>query len=311
MSDPAAPSEEQQRELHYGATLVGVVECTPYLRILRVRPDGGVPSFQPGQYVTLGLGFWEPRVEGAPAEALRPGQEARLCKRPYSLSHPILDEAGGLVREGALDYLELYVTLIDRQNGRIAPGLTPRLWKLREGDRLHVATAVAGEYTLAPVQPGDDVLFFATGTGEAPHNAMLWELLRGGHQGRIVSVVGARYQRDLGYQETHRRLEARFPAYHYLARTTREPGDAGPRLYLQDYVGGGHLEHDVGFTLVPGRTHAFLCGNPEMIGIPRVKDGVRTYPSPRGIIEVLEEKGLRADNRRERAVGSIHFEEYW
>ena len=42
------------------------------------------------------------------------------------------------------------------------------------------------------------MLFLATGTGEAPHNYMLWELLRRGHTGRILSACCVRYRRDLG-----------------------------------------------------------------------------------------------------------------
>ena len=72
--------------------------------------------------------------------------------------------------------------------------MTPRLFMLREGDRLFLSEKIAGVYTLDPVQPDDTVIFLATGTGEAPHNYMLWELLRRGHPGRILSACCVRYQ---------------------------------------------------------------------------------------------------------------------
>ena len=278
------------RAQSYNASLVDVIACNDTLRIVRVRPDAGVPSFSPGQYVSLGLGLWEPRVAGAPDEALRPGQETRLCKRPYSLSHPLIaEETGELATPATLDFLELYVTLIDRAAGE----------------------KIAGHYTLETVKPTDNVVFLSTGTGEAPHNAMIWELLRRGHRGRIVSLVGVRYRQDLAYLARHRVLERRFARYRYITLTTREPEDAGKRRYLQDYFAEGSLERELGFDLVPAKTHVFLCGNPEMMGIPKGKGGVRAYPSPRGLIEVLESRGFRADNRREKTVGNVHFEEYW
>ena len=295
---------------HYQSTLVDVVECNDTLRILRVRPDRGVPAFEPGQYVTLGLGLWEPRVDGVPSEALGEGQAKRLCKRPYSISHAILGQSGALIEASAQDFLELYVTLIDRANeGQLAPGLTPRLWRLSKGARLHVANAVAGDYTLRRVQPGDDVIFCATGTGEAPHNAMIWSLLARGHTGRMISIVGVRHARDLGYVETHRELERRYPNYHYVTLATRD-GDA-PKRYVQDFIAEGGVQARTGAPLRPEHTHVYLCGNPDMIGIPRVKDDVRRYPEKRGVIEALESLGFQADRKKEKLVGNIHFEEYW
>jgi ferredoxin--NADP+ reductase len=301
------------RDQHYNATLVATIDLNKYLRCFRVRPDHGVFDFKPGQYITLGLGYWEPRVEGAPAEQLKEGQEQRLCRRAYSISHPVLDDAtGDLVASEKLDCLEFYITLIDQANQpNLSPGLTPRLWLLRPGDRLHAGEKPTGHYSLDSVRDGDDVVLAATGTGEAPHNAMVWELLRRGHQGRLASVVGARYKADLGYRAQHEALARRYPRYRYFPLTTREPENAGRKMYLQHFIGEGHLERELGWSLDPERTHVFLCGNPAMIGIPRVVDGERRYPSPQGLVEVLEKRGFRADSRRDHFVGNVHFEEYW
>ena len=50
-----------------------------------------------------------------------------------------------------------------------------------------------------------------------------------------------------------------------------------------------------------------------MIGTP-IKDkvtGARTYPTPVGVIELLEKRGFRIDEHQLKMPGNIHFEEYW
>ena len=70
----------------------------------------------------------------------------------------------------------------------------------------------------------------------------------------------------------------------------------------------------MGEKLDPTRTHVYLCGNPNMIGVP-VKDrasGTRTYPKPTGVIELLETRyGFTADDAAAGLRGNVHFEEYW
>jgi ferredoxin--NADP+ reductase len=194
-----------------------------------------------------------------------------------------------------------------------APALTPRLFLLREGDRLFMQEKITGHFTLDPVQPGDTVLFLSTGTGEAPHNYMLWELLRRGHSGRILSACCVRYQRDLAYLTIQQELMRRYPNYIYLALTTREAQTVGHKVYIQDLITSGDLERVVGHPLDPARTHVYLCGNPKMIGVP-VKDrdtGAIGYPQPLGVIEILVRRGFKLDEPAKKFKGNIHFEEYW
>ena len=101
------------------------------------------------------------------------------------------------------NWLEFYIVLVRKSDKAQPPGLTPRLFLLKEGDRLIMGEKITGHFTLDPVKPNDTVLFLSTGTGEAPHNYMLWELLRRGHQGRILSACCVRYRRDLGYLAMH------------------------------------------------------------------------------------------------------------
>jgi ferredoxin--NADP+ reductase len=303
------------RRRRYNGTVVHLRRANPDLMMLRVRPDFGLPSHQPGQYTTLGLGKWEPRFPGSQDEVLGEGEEQRLVRRAYSISSPILGDDGRLLDAGKVDWLEFYIVLVrGTEDPARAPGLTPRLFMLREGDRLQIGERITGHFTLEGVNPTDTVLFLATGTGEAPHNYMLWQLFKSGHRGRIVSVCCARYRRDLGYLATHERLARDFPNYTYLPLTTREPESAEKKVYIQDLIASGRLEEILGGNLDPRATHIYLCGNPKMIGA-KVKDpatGKLSYPVPVGAIEILETRfGFQSDNPSAGFRGNIHCEEYW
>jgi ferredoxin/flavodoxin---NADP+ reductase len=300
------------RKKSYNATVVGLHKPNPDLMIVRVRPDFRRPVHKPGQYTSLGLGFWEPRVPGSQPETISVTQEKQLAKRAYSISCSVLDEQGNLLDIDRTDWLEFYIVLV-REGEVEAPALTPRLFLLREGDRLFVQEKITGHFTLDPVKPGDTVLFLSTGTGEAPHNYMLWELLRRGHTGRILAACCVRYRRDLGYLPIQEVLMRRYPSYAYLALTTREADTINRKVYIQDLITSGQLEEVLGQPLDPARTHVYLCGNPKMIGVS-VKDrqtGQRTYPQPLGVIEILERRGFQADQPTIKFKGNIHFEEYW
>jgi ferredoxin--NADP+ reductase len=311
MEADSSTAPDALRAKLYNATLTRIVRCDPALWILRVRPDRGPVPFKPGQYTTLGLGYWEPRVEGAQEETLAPGQTEKLVQRAYSFSHAVLDDDGArLLDPRTFDTHEFYVTLVLQGSPARPPALTPRLFKLGEGDRLFIGEKVTGQYTLDPVGPEDDVLFCATGTGEAPHNAMIWELLRRGHRGRIASLICVRYLADLGYRRLHERLPALYAKVRFFALTTREPQNLGRKVYIQEFIDSGALERELGWKFEPERTHVYLCGNPAMIGLPKVQEGRVVYPTPRGMFEVLESRGFTA-NYKKHALSRIHFEEYW
>jgi ferredoxin--NADP+ reductase len=301
------------RKQKYNSTVVRLQKVHPELMTLRVRPDSRVPTHKPGQYTVLGLGYWEPRLPGCQEETLAPGDETKLARRSYSIGCPLLDRRGELIDLERAGWLEFYVVLVRDSGLPEKPALlTPRLFMLREEDRLYMGEKITGHFTLDPVQPRDTVLFLSTGTGEAPHNYMLWELLRRHHAGRILAVCCVRYRQDLGYNATHEELMRRHPNYTYLPMTTREPSNS-TKVYIQDLLQSGELEERLGQGLDPAHTHVFLCGNPKMIGVPD-KDretGKRVYPQPVGVIELLEQRGFRSDQPQLKLPGNIHYEEYW
>lgn len=300
------------REQHYNATLTEIHELNPELWIIRVKPDEDLPPYKPGQYTTLGLGDWEPTNDPEHNEDVNENLKSKLVRRAYSMSFPMYeDDPRRLMDPADMDYYEFYITLVarDGEEGQ-DPSLTPRLWMLKEGDRLWMGPKVTGHYNLDHVGPDDQVIFAATGTGEAPHNCMIAELMRNGHKPEIISVVCVRYARDLGYQSTNERLEHLHPNYHYITLTTREAHNLDRKVYIQDLVRTGELEEQTGIVLDPGRTHVYICGNPDMIGVPNyTREGDKSYPSPTGMVELLEARGFKADHRRDK--GNIHFEEYW
>jgi len=312
MLDGLTPEEIQAlRKAQYNATVLSVRKPHSDLAVLRVKPDFPVPAHKPGQYGTLGLGNWEPRAPGCQEEQLKPGEERKVVKRAYSLSHSILTEQGTELLPEQREFVEFYIVLVRQTGSEHAPALTPRLFLLGEGERLFLGEKITGHYTTEAVQPDDTVLLLSTGTGEAPHNYMVWDLLRRQHRGRILAACCVRYRRDLAYLPVHQRLMQSFANYVYVPLTTREPENADQKVYIQDLIESGQLEAKLGQALDPARTHVFLCGNPKMIGVPTLNKaaGTKNYPKPPGAVEILERRGFTVDLPRQR--GNIHFEEYW
>ncbi len=311
-----SPEEiEELRSENYNATVLALLRANEELAILRVVPDAGPCHFSPGQYTTLGLGYWEPRISNVQPEEIDEAHQRKVVRRAYSFSSPILDEEGELIRPDSCGFVEFYVVLI-RAGEERPPGLTPRLFALSRGNRLHLGEKVTGHYTLDRVRPNDNVIFVATGTGEAPHNAMLAELLAEHHRGRIVTVTCVRKRHDLGYLDVYRQLERRYENFQYLPLTTREPENLDPTLpnykpkqRLQGYFDSGAFEEDAQLELDPETCSVFLCGNPAMIGAPSRGPHGTNPPSPEGMVHLLQQRGFTIDEPGQP--GNIHFEKYW
>ena len=230
-------------------------------------------------------------------------------RRSYSISSRIFDARGYLTDPAYEGSLEFYVVLVPPTVDRL-PALTPRLALKHEGDRIYLGPRMAGRYTLSTVtDPFSDVLFLATGTGEAPHNAMVVELLRKGHQGRVVSVVSCRFAADLGYVARHRALEERFPNYRYLPLVTRQDAPGSLRMRVQQLVEDDLLTSETGLELDPSRVQVFMCGNPAMIGVPQWMDGRPVFGETLGVAQLLAERGFTLPQQGVKA--NVHYEEYW
>lgn len=312
------PSDEVTvlRDKFYNATIIRRIDCHEDLARFHVRPDGGVPPFDPGQYVTLGLGNWESRLVGTQPEDVPEKKIRKVMQRAYSISCPLADESGSPVTVDSIDYMEFYITLVREADSadKKPPVLTPRLFNLGEGDRIMVGKKVTGKYVLGDVKPDESILMLGTGTGEAPHNAMAAKLLADGHRGVIVNATSVRHRSDLAYIEIHQRLMDKFPNYKYLPYSTRDPENLDPehpnfvgKQYLQELFTSGKLAEAAGDPLDPSNTHVFLCGNPAMIGY--VAPG-SDPPSTPGMLPLLRDAGFQ-DESDHSGAGSIRFEKYW
>ncbi len=299
---------------YYNATISYFDRITDEVWVFGVRPDDGPVSFIPGQYASLGLGYWEPRIDDAVEKDIDT-KWSKLVRRSYSISSPVFTTTDYHEHEGiedlarceGLDDIEIYAILV-RPEDDFVPGLTPRLALKDVGDRLFMGAKMAGRYTAAAVDdPTAQLVFLSTGTGEAPQLAMIVELLRTGHSGPIVSVVTARHWSDLVYVEKNRALEKRFPNYTYLPIPTREP-DVEKR-YIQDVVRSDFTPEGLGIELDPARTRVYVCGNPDMIGLPDESGDEPVYPTTTGVVELLVERGFKLDKRNDP--GNIHYEEFW
>lgn len=303
------------RKKYYNAEVIDIRRCNDDLMVMRLQPDAEMPPIQAGQYVVLGLGEWEPRLPYAHMKSYGNVQPDKLVKRAYSISCPMLNHDDEVIGVNDLGSFEFYIRLI-RQPEEFRPALTPRLFALNRGSRIYCGMRIHGKYTLANVPEDADVIFCGKGTGEAPHNAMIAQLLKNDHQGRIVCVTVVRKKIDLAYLETHRQLESIYPQYRYIAMTTREPenlddsrSDYVGKRYIQDFFESGEFEKQMAIELDPLNTHVFLCGNPDMIGQTSL---LNTHPTknayPNGMIQILERIGFRLG--APRRPGNIHIEKY-
>jgi ferredoxin--NADP+ reductase len=258
------------------------IEVTPGLIVLRVVPDGWqLPDFEPGQYAVLALPGSAPRIAISAAEE-PPQPPDKLIKRAYSIA------SSSLLKE----YMEFYITLVP------SGALTPRLFALREGDRVWLSPGAKGVFTLDRVPAGKHIAFLATGTGLAPYMSMLRTSLVCGGPINFGVLHGARHSWDLGYRSELRTLERMCTNFAYVPIIDEPEQEAiewrGEVGWVQDLWTRGVLARMWGLQPTPDDTHVFLCGNPAMI---------------EAVTELLEGEGFKVHSRQQP--GEIHVEKYW
>ncbi|MEY4669751.1 MAG: Ferredoxin--NADP reductase [Pseudomonadota bacterium] len=255
------------------STVVGRVDITPELMILRVKPDGGVPAFQPGQYVALGLPGAAPRYPGAPEESEVPAAD-KLIKRAYSIgSSPV-----------AGDFFEFYIAIV--ANG----ALTSRLAMVKEGDRIFSQPKVTGTFTLEGVPEDHNLVLVSTGTGLAPFMSMVRTPSVWTPQRRITIVHGVRYPQDFAYADELSSFASANSRFTYLPIASRADGSfVGRKGRVQALFDDGSIQ------LQPETDHVFLCGNPAMID-----DLERDLTTKLGYVV-----------HSKKTPGNLHVEKYW
>ncbi len=265
----------------YNATLVKRIDMTVRLAILQVRPDDGIPAFTAGQYTVLALRKDAPRIADATPEEPSDIPPDRLIKRAYSITSG----------SNAVDFLEFYVALMN------SGALTPRLFALREGDRLFVGPRAKGLFTLDLAPADKNILMVATGTGLAPYMSMLRSHVLNTQNQPIAVLHGANYSWDLGYRGELESLRKTCPNFGYVPVVSRPEEDAdwrGRTGLLPSWINTPDLDDACGFPVAPDKTNVFLCGNPAMI---------------ESALNILT--GLNFTEGTRKEPGTIHVEKYW
>ncbi len=269
-------------EIELNAIVAQRIEVTPSLIKLRVVPDGWeLPDFTPGQYSALGLPATAPRHEISEEESHPLADSTRMIKRAYSVASSSM----------ASEYLEYYIGL-DRTGS-----LSPRLFALKDGDRLFVSPKFKGMFTLSNVSEEFNVALFATGTGVAPYMSMIRTELTQGLKRRFAVVHGACHSRDLGYHDELKALSLMSKEFDYMpiiSHAHEEPIPwNGHEGFVQSLWTENVIQDAWGINPNAQNTHVFLCGNPLMID---------------AMVEILQGQGFLKHARR--APGQIHIEEF-
>jgi len=226
--------------------------------------------------VLFSLRVEAPRIRYQAGQFVRIALEEELA-RPFSFVNPPQDPV-----------LEFY--------GIVVPEgpLSPRLERLRAGDRLLVATNPAGFLVLGEVPDAETLWLVSTGTGIAPFLSILRTQTPWRRFPRVVLVHAVRYARELAYRETIGEiLRSHHNVFQYVTFVSREPAPGSLAGRIPAALRDGRLETAAGVK-IDQRSHVMLCGNPEML-----KDATAA----------LVERGLR--KHRRRTPGHITVESFW
>jgi ferredoxin/flavodoxin---NADP+ reductase len=321
-------NKEELRATNYNGKIVFLNPVNEKLLILRVKPH--IPfSYKPGQYTTLGLGAWEEKLPDFSKTLYE--NLTKVIRRAYSISSPLLSNSQEVLERPKDDSIEFYINLVEEPHAE----LTPRLFNyLRDPITIGEETEfsedqaptiafgkrIVGNYNLDLInsENTDLVLLASTGTGGAPNYSIASNLLNNGYSGKIAFIECSRFKKDLGYSEKLSNLEKLFPEkIIYQNLTTRDLAEDQEKIYIQDLLKKDLLQKKISdrwskISLDSSKTHVFLCGNPDMIGAPKIdrETRERKYPETLGLTEILEkEYGFTLDTRGR--IGNLHFEEYW
>lgn len=266
------------QESKYNATVVGKIQITPDLVVLRVDTDEPRDEFEAGQYTVIGLYGYEARSPNSTEETV-PCEDDELIQRPYSIASSKHQQK----------QFEFYITQV--KSGQ----LTPRLFQITTGDRLYVSKRIVGTFKLADTPPGNDIVMIATGTGIAPYISFLRSYITSRPEQQMAVIQGAAKQWDLGYSSELTFLEENFPNFRYIPTLTNANETwTGYELWIEEMLEEEVIESETGIEIDPEKTHFFLCGNPKMV---------------ENVSVILKDRGYKRHTRREP--GSLHIEEYW
>ena len=231
--------------------------------LFSLRVAGVGLKFAAGQFVRIALDMDE-------------GNAGSRIARPFSFvnppADPVLEFYGVVVPEGPL---------------------SPRLARLRAGERLQVASNPAGFLVLSELPDAEILWLLSTGTGIAPFISILrteapWRRFR-----NVVLAHAVRFAGELVYSEMIENL-VRQKSLRYVKIVSREAHAGSLAGRIPAAIGDGRLEAAAGLRIAPETSQVMLCGNPAML-----KDAAAA----------LAARGLR--KHRRRSPGHITVESFW
>lgn len=246
---------------HAGAangTVVDAIPLAPDLRVLRVRPDRVPPPSEPwfraGQHVGLGVPSPDPG-------------DATWLDRPLSIASEPEERR----------WLEFVVR--GRGPAPERDGFVERLWRIGRGDRVRLASRIAGRLTVEDTVGCGDArlrLLVAAGTGVAPFASIVRGAGRregGAGLERLALLHGARTARHLAFRDEVEGLLGGEGGRYVptISRPGRDPTWTGARGRVETLLDDerlGDLERRLGLAesgLDPARAVVFVCGHRETI----------------------------------------------
>lgn len=264
----------------YNAIVLKKDIFTANLFTLTIKTDFFLPPFQAGQFTTLGLNG-KARRHGILPDPKPVTDPEKLIRKSYSI----------LSSPRQKNFLEFYIALVPEGQ------LTPRLFLLEPGDRVHVGEKFTGKFTLEQIPQHKHLVMISTGTGLTPFISMTRTHFLTEQARQLVLIHGARHSCDLTYYPELMMHAGQVKNFHYIPAVSRPQNDAhwaGPKGRVTDIIKQGSMEQKTGIKFTPENFDVLLCGNPDMI-----KD-MTTH---------LVSLGFKPDHGTER--GQIHKEEYW
>ncbi|MQF69104.1 ferredoxin--NADP reductase [SAR202 cluster bacterium AD-804-J14_MRT_500m] len=229
------------------ATLVHRAQITDDLVVIKLKPDQPM-AFKPGQYCTLGLDGIE---------------------RAYSIvSGPHEAE------------LEIFVELVPLPIGV----LTPKIWNMKEGDRISIRPRCKGIFTLDKKIRSH--LMVSTVTGIAPFMSMLRTYIHEGNTGdRFYLIQGASYADEFTYDKEINQMVLDGAVEIKYVTTVSRPTEQRNKEWMGE-VGRANAvvkKYIEQFGLSSSACLIYTCGHPGMI------EDIKQQLSPRGF-SVKEER---------------------
>ena len=275
----------------YNASIV-IVNSNDEARVIRVYPDDYRMKYKPGQYGSLGLESYN--------------NPNKILKRAFCISSSMINISNKkLIKHDDLDYYEFYFNKVPNTTRE---QLTPKLFGLRNGDRMFCGEKIVGYYTTDNLMDNMNVLLLGTTTGESPNNSIVAELLSREKVSNICNVTIGQPGWESLYFKHHQALMNLYSNYIYRTLHLEKflNLEAMITLALDDT---DYSIDNFGFKLNSNTTHVFLSGDPAMIGAPKKKGRWEYEQSISGIIPILTSNDFEVSTRFKP--GNIEYECYW